>query len=309
MRRLPVLLACLILLPALAMAEGTNFGSMENFKQGAGGRASGMGGAYVAAVDDVTAAYWNPAGLSGMERYTYQLGLNYAILPNQVHYSYAGYAFQVPQIGNYAITWMNFTIGDLEARDAQGEELSPITSSENAFVFSYGRKVYQWLKGLSVGANLKVLYYGLGEFTAVGHGLDLGAQWQPVLYWDHTVGLVVQNVFQRLYWNGGGTDPSLMNVKVGGAFRFLRSNDELFFNHLVSTVDLEFAENAKFNVRAGAEYWYVRSIGVRAGYNGSQITVGASYAPDMYEIDYSYHYDLTELGNNQHLLSLMIRLK
>ncbi len=33
---------------------------------GVGGRALGMGGAHVALVNDVTAGYWNPAGLAHM---------------------------------------------------------------------------------------------------------------------------------------------------------------------------------------------------------------------------------------------------
>jgi len=31
---------------------------------GVGGRANGMGGAYVAVTNDVTSGYWNPAGLA-----------------------------------------------------------------------------------------------------------------------------------------------------------------------------------------------------------------------------------------------------
>ena len=45
--------------------------SAENYTgdfltNGVGGRALGLGGAYVGIADDVTATYWNPAGLAGV---------------------------------------------------------------------------------------------------------------------------------------------------------------------------------------------------------------------------------------------------
>ncbi len=293
----------------LAHADGVNFGSLGDMKQGVGGRAGGMGGACVAAADDVTSSFWNPAGLSGMELYTHNFGFEHAFLPHQLSESYIGYAFHVPQLGNYAIAWMNYSAGGFEGRDAQGNETGDFGSSENIFFLSYGGKFYSLLKGLSLGMSLKLLYYGLGNFTAVGHGLDVGAQWQPILDWDHTVGISVQNLMQRVYWNGNSSNPSQVTVKAGVALRFFRSEDALYFNHLVSEVDVEFSENHRFNFRTGVEYWYWRELAIRAGYTGNQFTVGATYAPQFYSLDYCFRYDPSELANNQHLISIMIRLK
>jgi len=48
---------CLVLLPALALANGLNLNSL-------GSRALAMGGAFVGLADDFSAIYWNPAGMS-----------------------------------------------------------------------------------------------------------------------------------------------------------------------------------------------------------------------------------------------------
>ncbi|MEK7670779.1 MAG: UPF0164 family protein, partial [Bacteroidota bacterium] len=47
-----------------SMAGGIAKYAGEFISLGVGGRALGMGGAFVALANDVTAGYWNPAGLS-----------------------------------------------------------------------------------------------------------------------------------------------------------------------------------------------------------------------------------------------------
>ena len=305
MRRL-VCLVFLLCLPLAARPDGNNYGAAEYLRQGAGARASGMGGAFAAVADDATAGYWNAAGLSQMELNEYQAAMQYAFLPNDMSTSFLSYAFLWPGIGNCSVAWMNFSVGSIETRDENANLLPPTSQSQNAFFLSYGRHAYEWVKGLSLGASLKVLYDSVADSSATGMGVDLAALWQPVLYWDHTVGINVQNLFQGLYWQGG-YDPSLVNVKFGTALKFLRSDEELYFNHLICAVDLEFSEYDRFNVRTGVEYWYLRDLGVRAGYNGQEITAGASYRPENYEIDYAFHYGLAEYAGNQHRLSLMLR--
>lgn len=310
MKKTNILVLLLLLMPLTVLADGNNYGSGSYLFQGVGSRATGMGGAFVALADDATAGYWNPAGLGQMDLYMYQAGMQYAFLDNNMSSSYLTYAFQVPTIGCFSISWINFGISGLEGRDENGEVAADFGSSENTFLISYGRKFYKLVKGLSLGASLKILYHGLGDYSAVGQGLDIGALWQPVLYWEHTIGLNIQNLFQQTYWSeSDAVDHSLVNVKLGAALRFLPSQDAIYFNHLVTTIDFEFSEHHRFNFRLGTEYWYLKSIGARAGYNGREITAGASYRPEIYEVDYAFHYDLTELAAHQHRITVLLRFK
>jgi hypothetical protein len=294
-------------MPWTCWAEMDNYGAATYLNEGAGARASGMGGAFVAVADDVTAGYWNPAGLSQMELNIYQAGLEYAFLNNDMSMSYLSYAFLLPEIGSFSVSWMNFSIGSIETRDENGNVLGLANSSENAFFLSYGRKVYEWVKGLSLGANLKVLQQSAGDYTAVGPGLDIAALWQPVLYWDHTIGINLQNLLQGLYWNNNSYDASMVNLKIGAALKFFRSENEMYFNHLITTLDLDVSGHSRVNLRAGTEWWYTNSLGLRAGYDGQEITAGASYRPENFEVDYAFHYNLTDLANHQHRLSILLR--
>lgn len=310
-KQLGMSVVLVLLASGWAGADGNNYGSAAYWTQGAGSRAAGMGGAFVALADDATAGYWNPAGLGQMDLYLYQAALQYVFLQDQMSSSYLSYSFQLPEIGAFSVSWINFSITGLEGRDDLGLVTQNFGSSENTIWVSYGRKMYEWVKGLSLGANLKFLHQGVGGFQAVGHGLDVGALWQPFLQWDHTIGFNVQNLFQRVYWQTGeGTlDPSLVNGKVGVALKFFPSQQEVYFNHLITAVDLEFSEYYRLGYRLGAEYWYQASLGLRAGFSGQEVSFGASYRPEYYEVDYAFLYDLSEMSRHQHRVTLMLRFK
>ena len=63
MRKLLILYITLLSTVASIEAGGFKKYAGEFLNNGAGSRALGMGGAYVAVANDVTAGYWNPAGL------------------------------------------------------------------------------------------------------------------------------------------------------------------------------------------------------------------------------------------------------
>jgi len=59
----------IVLTTVLSLSAQTEFGKYagEFLSLGVGGRALGMGGAFVAVAEDVTSGYWNPAGLAKMD--------------------------------------------------------------------------------------------------------------------------------------------------------------------------------------------------------------------------------------------------
>jgi hypothetical protein len=270
-----------------------------------------LGGAFVALADDATAPYWNPAGLGQMELYLYELGAQYAVLPDSMYSGYLSYAFQIPEVGAFSLAWNNFTLGDITARDEAGNATGELTSGENVFYLSYGRKMYDWVNGLYLGVNLKILQQTMGGSSGTGLGADAGLIWQPILWLDHTFGVNVQNLYQRAYWQGEsrGVDISPVNLKAGVALRFLPSEEALYFHHLLTTADIDYSESSRFEYHVGLECWPNKNFGARAGINSREMTVGVSYRPNYYELDYAFHYDLTELANHQHRISLLLRLE
>lgn len=173
--------------------------SNEFLSLGAGARSFGMSRAQVAVIEDVTAAYWNPAGLTDMTG-NYQFSLMHAAMfAGIANYDYAGFALKLDSISALGISMIRFGIDDIpDTRflyDANGainyDNIRFFSAADYAFLFSYARKM-GFLEGLSVGANVKIIYRSVGSFAnAWGFGVDLGGKYK-VKGWQ--LGLMLRDI-------------------------------------------------------------------------------------------------------------------
>jgi hypothetical protein len=158
--------------------------SNEFLSIGVGARALGMSNSYVTTVDDVTAGYWNPAGLIGVKK-DFQLSLMHAeYFAGIANYDYGAFAAKIDSASAFGFSLIRFGVDDIpnttQLIDADGnidyDRISSFSVADYAFLFSYARK--SKIKGLNYGANVKIIYRKVGDFAnAWGFGLDLGAQY------------------------------------------------------------------------------------------------------------------------------------
>lgn len=158
--------------------------SNEFLAIGVGARALAMSNAAVARVDDVSAGYWNPAGLMRMP-YKHQFALMHAeYFAGIANYDYAAYATALDSSSRFAVSVIRFGIDDIpDTRflfDANGnvnyDNIRFFSAADYAFLLSYARKL-TILNGLRIGANFKIVHRTAGSFAnAWGFGLDAGAQ-------------------------------------------------------------------------------------------------------------------------------------
>ena len=161
--------------------------SNEFLAIGVGGRAHGMSGAQVALTDDITAAYWNAAGLSqitspmqagamhaewfgGVGKYDW-IGFGKSL--NQERGSYLAFSLIRLGIDNipYTINLVN-TDGTINY-----DNVTEFSAADYAFMGSYAQKLRN--PALSVGGSVKVIRRVIGSFGgAWGFGADLGAQYR-----------------------------------------------------------------------------------------------------------------------------------
>ncbi len=161
---------------------------------GAGARALGMGGTHSALVNDVTAGYWNVAGLASLanpeviymhsERFGGIVGYDYgaAALPLSSGNGVVGISFFRQGVDNIANT---LNAWDAERGANGGPKADPesfitkFSAADVAIFLSYAKKHSD---RLSYGASAKIINQRLGPFAnAWGYSLDVGAQYKTDL--------------------------------------------------------------------------------------------------------------------------------
>jgi len=158
--------------------------SNEFLSLGVGARAFGMSNVQTAIVNDVTASYWNPAGLTKIKS-DRQLSLMHAeYFAGIAKYDYGAIAMPLDSNRRLAFSLIRFGVDDIpntiELIDVNGNiDYSKITSfsvADYAFILSYADKVNNKV-GLSYGVNAKIIHRIVGDFAkAWGFGVDVGLQ-------------------------------------------------------------------------------------------------------------------------------------
>ena len=159
--------------------------SNEFLKIGVGARALGMSNAFVATADDVTAGYWNPAGLAHLEG-DFQASLMHSeYFAGIANYDYGAFATKIDSVSTIGFSLIRFGVDDIpnttQLIDANGNlDFNRVTSfsvADYAGLISYARK--SKIDGLSFGGNVKIIRRIIGDFSqAWGFGFDLGTQYR-----------------------------------------------------------------------------------------------------------------------------------
>ena len=144
-------------------------------KIGAGVRSIGMGGAFVAVANDVTALYWNPAGIatiSGGGEATF----NHAEWLAETSYDFAGVTLNAGNFGTLGLAVTSFRVPEDVVRDydfpeGTGERFD---MSSIALAVSYARMLTD---RFAIGFTGKYIQESLWNESARGVAIDLGTHY------------------------------------------------------------------------------------------------------------------------------------
>ncbi len=159
--------------------------SNEFLNLGVGARGLSMSSVQVGLVNDVTSGFWNPAGLVYQEQ-KYQFSfMHNSYFAGLAQYDYLGASTKLDTNSALGVSVIRFGIDNIpDTRflfDANGainyNNIRFFSASDYAFLLTYSRIVPQ-LKGLSLGANVKIIYRNVGSFAnAWGFGFDVGGRY------------------------------------------------------------------------------------------------------------------------------------
>lgn len=309
---------------------------------GVGARALGMGGAHVAITTDVTAGYWNPAGLISLKNP--QLALMHSErFSGIVKYDYG--AFGMPLANNQALAFSmirlavdDIPITALEDPDLPLSDLNrpyvakTVNDAEYAFYFSYAKLNPG---KFSYGANLKFIRKGVGDYSAWGMGLDIGMLMNPIS--NLLFGVNLQDATTTfLVWDTQSnelevqTDDSTRTILLPETNRKELISPTLKFgfaypvklpflsSKIIPAIDIDTRfENRgstsqaslgsiSFDLHAGLEYTLYRALAFRVGSDVGQFSAGAGIKLPQLFLDYAFMSH--DLGTT-HRISLRISIE
>ncbi len=180
----------LLILACVALPLGAQKYSNEFLSIGVSARAQAMGNAVVASVNDGTASYWNPAGLSATDS-TYGIDLSamhaeWFAGVGKFDYASVSIPFSSRQ-RRLAFSFIRFGIDEipntLSLYESDGtvnfDNVTRFSAADYAFLISYGQALPLQKGQLLLGGSAKVIYRRIGPFAnSWGFGIDLGLQYR-----------------------------------------------------------------------------------------------------------------------------------
>ncbi len=265
-----ILSAALALLPVAAYGTGET--GAQFLKIGVGARACAMGEAFTGVADDVTALYWNPAGLTRAGNIEVLAMQNFWLL--DMSYQYAAGACKTP-LGRIGVSGAYSSSGTIPKYE-NFRKVGEYTAYDAAVTLGYARSFL----GLSAGATGKLIQQKIEEENALGFGFDAGLLYYlPVPIVDIGFGVAVQNIGPGIKFIEK-TDPLPLNVEAGAS---------VGLGPALVAVDVSKPTDAGLRFNVGGEFTVLNVLALRAGYNtANSLSVGGGVTWQMVSVDYAF---------------------
>ncbi len=299
-----------------------------------GARATSMGGAVSATINDATAIYWNPAGTALMTNGA--LAFDYADWLVGIDFGFASLVMptDLGTVG-FAITSMSTEEMDVTTVDAQNGTGERFTASSMAFALSYSRRLTD---RFSAGGNVKYVTERIWNSAANGVAFDVGTLFTTP-FSGIRLGASIANFGSKMSLSGDellivvDIDPNAagnnksnrallktdkfdmpLTMRVGLAGEPIQSGS----TRLTLAVDAVVPNNSGSYLNAGAELAMLGDlVSLRAGYSEilladalRSVTFGAGLQYDFgslrFNFDYAYEAQKYFSGINRFTLALGI---
>lgn len=315
-----LLLPLFVLMAATApRAQSARTYAGEFMELGVGARSLGLGGAGVAISTDVTAGYWNPAGLNALP-YPMAAGMHESRFSGTVQYDYGAVAVPLGTTTTAALSILHLGISDIKDTRAALVDLNKNGRLDADEYLDYNKVTtfgnYDWVALVSFsrqlddrwsyGANAKFIYRRLDpQTTGSGLGFDLAARYADR---DLSLGVIAQDITTTLLSYSTGTKELVQpTLKLGGAYsigiadsgyyRVLPTMDaDLRFDSRGSAAEVH-AGFLSADLHVGAEFEIGSKVALRAGFDEMRHwSAGAGLAFGRLHIDYAF---LSAPGHDQ----------
>jgi hypothetical protein len=246
-------------LTSAGYAAGVGTTGAQFLKIGPGARAVGMGGAFSAVSDNLEAIYWNPAGLAAQK--DRQALASYDKYFQGVNIGFLAYSQEIFGRGTMGIGLNYLTVAGIERRNTDVDEAEgTFGANDMALYLSYAdeKLLKEYVKGLTLGANIKVIRQSIDTQSSQSFAMDLSALYKtPVKNLSAALGVYNAGTAVKFV---DEADPLPLDLKLGGAYRVL--DDKLL---IACDID-NYVNDFRMYESVGAEYALKSMFKFRAGY-------------------------------------------
>lgn len=244
-----------------------------------GPRAGALGEAFVGQSDDVTAVYWNPAGLSQMDSSEILFTHQARFVSSTENYASFAYPLGSRAFGAALFLSQSSNIESWDEEDQRGEDFH---TSTTIFYFAYGQRLNL---PVYLGGSFKFLYENLYKAKGIGIGCDLGVLYKPNSQLN--LGLRIQNL-----GFSAASGLSAIAFTLGCGYHPVRAPG------LNILSDIRFPIDNIPSFHLGTEYWIRGISAIRFGFKtgpqsigglgiGSMFTFGLGLKYENFILDYA----------------------
>jgi len=268
--------------PAVITKTGTTAASF--LKIGVGARSIGMGGAYTALSNDISAVYWNPAGL-GLMRST-EASFNHVDWIADVKYDNAAVVIVIDGVGSLGLSFTSMNVGEMEVTttnlpEGTGERFS---AGGTLMGISYSKNLTDIF---SIGFNVKYIREYVYNESAQTIALDFGTMYVAPVLNGLRLGASVSNFGSKMRLEGrdiltliktGAGDQNLINAqyelgsyelplmfRVGIATDVLQETN----NRFTIAIDAVHPNDNTEYINSGVEYSWADIVFLRGGWKSA----------------------------------------
>ena len=281
LRRLLLLLFCVGFGNAQAQVlpsfGGTRAGTtgMQFLKIGVDARSAGLSGNYIAVVNDVSALYWNPAGITGLDTQRVHFQFGHTLYWSDIGISYGGLAYRMSGGGVLGLSLMSLNSGDMPVTT----EFQPFGTGETFSVhnsligltyakaltdqFSFGL-TGKWARESMAGIATNNAIFDFG----ITYNVGLMNSRFAVSVANFGVNVQPNGEIRRLNFKGTETIDEFEDVSVPAIFRIGFAFDPLVteLHKITAIAQLNHPTDNKETLGLGAEYNYKNIFFGRMGY-------------------------------------------
>ena len=277
-----ILVVILITSTTIAQTQKTGTTAAQVLKFNVGPRAIGMGGAFTAVSDDITAMYWNPGGTANIQMN--EAFFNHTTLYADIRHDFAAIASHISDFGTIGAFVSVLSMDEMMVRTVEMPEGTGEFFNAGAIVIGLNYSRYL-TENFAIGANVKYINESIWNMSATGFGIDIGTMYKLPILNELRIAASISNFGSKMQLAGrdvtqvvpsgaGGQNFVNTNIELDHfdlplLFRFGLSTDVIRdgTSKLVASIDAIHPNDHTEYINAGAEYSWNEVLYLRAGYN------------------------------------------